>query len=487
MTVIMKRILTFAAIALMAVSCTKDYYFGDFMGPSSGAECPEGDKFEAFMDNQFIDVKDQPQSTFSVDADGAAFAIMRNYINNGWTVPVNAVRIEEYLNYFTFDYAEPEAGRKLAINAEVGGCPWAPDHRLVRLGLKGKSLTESEMPQANYVFLVDVSGSMSSKGKLPLLKSGLIALLDELQPEDRVSIVTYSGKVQKVLESTAVKEKETIKKAISALVAQGSTNGGDAIKMAYEEALSNYIKGGNNRVILGTDGDFNVGITSTDALLELVESYCDKGIYLTALGFGIGNLNDAMMEKVSNSGNGTYFFIDSEDEMTKVFANEKSKFVAAVNDCKIQLTFDEKSVKSYRLIGYENRVMSNDDFDNDHKDAGEIGAGQTITALYEIIPEEGYENGKSVARFDVKYKNSLSEKSESLQMDVDGFVSDSQNLSFAAGVAAYGMLLRKSDFKGGATFDMARELVESALEFDPYGYRKMLLECIGKASDIYSE
>lgn len=482
----MKKIMTFGTIMLMAVSCSKgfaDYYPG--MLPMDEGLTESGDKFEEIAENQFIHVKDQPVSTFSVDADGASYAIMKNYLNNGWKVPANSVRIEEYLNYFTFDYAEPESGKKLAINAEVGACPWAPEHKLMRLGLKGKSLAESEMPQANYVFLVDVSGSMSSENKLPLLKKSLITLLDQLNSDDRISIITYSGKVQKCLESTPVSEKKAIKKAIESLSANGSTNGGEAIKMAYEEALSNYIKGGNNRVILGTDGDFNVGVTSTDALLEMVESYCDKGIYLTALGFGQGNLNDAMMEKVSNHGNGTYFFIDSVDEMTKVFVNEKSKFVAAVNDCKIQLEFDGKSVKSYRLIGYENRVMSNEDFEDDKKDAGEIGAGQTITALYEIIPENDYAEGDKVATFNIKYKNALGEKSETLQMNVAGYSTNSENLNFAAGVAAYGMLLRGSNFKGGATFTMAQELVESSLTFDPHGYRKMLLEYIGKASELY--
>ncbi|MCQ2141517.1 MAG: VWA domain-containing protein [Bacteroidales bacterium] len=476
----MKKATIMGLMALALTSCSKD--FSDaFMAPSiSGIESAEssGDKFDDFKENQFINTKDQPASTFSVDADGASFAVVRNYLNNGWAPSKGAVRIEEFLNYFPFDYAEPQSGRKLAINAEVGECPWDDSHKLVRLGLKGKSLSASERPLANYVFLVDVSGSMSSQNKLPLLKSGLISMLPELSPNDRISIVTYSGKVSKVLESTPVKEAGTIKKAIEKLTANGSTNGGEAIKMAYEEALSNYIPGGNNRIILGTDGDFNVGVTSTDELLEMVQNYCDKGIYLTALGFGMGNLNDSMMEKVSNEGNGCYFFIDSEDEMIKVFVQEKDKFISVVNDCKVQVTFDEKKVKSYRLIGYENRVMSSEDFENDKKDAGEIGAGQTITALYEIVPEDGYSGGDAVAKFDVKYKNVLGQNSESLSMTVEGLAEKSENLSFAAGVAAYGMVLRDSKFKGSASLEMSKQLVESALSFDPFGYRKNFLKQI---------
>ena len=318
-----------AAALILAASCTADKNFGGYW-PGSGAvdsgyigeqETPSGDQYETFGDNPFIETADNNVSTFSVDADGASYANMRRFILQDHLLPGrDAVRIEEFLNYFTFDYPEPEDGQHVAIDAEVSDCPWNDAHKLIRLGIKGKSLSADEMPRANYIFLIDVSGSMNSSDKIELLKKSLKTLTDYLNPEDRVSIITYSGKVTKLLESTLAKDAETIKKAISKLVASGSTNGGDAMKMAYEEALANYIEGGDNRIIMGTDGDFNVGVTG-EALIEMVEDYAAKGIYLTVCGFGRGNLNDSFMETVSNRGNGTYEYIDSEEEVVKVFVN----------------------------------------------------------------------------------------------------------------------------------------------------------------------
>lgn len=484
----MKRILLLSTITIIAASCAKDaswfgpydakYSVNDVAGEMVPPEEQGGDQFEDFTDNPFISAAEEPVSTFSVDADGASYAIVRKYLNSGFKIPASAVRIEEFLNYFTFDYANPSGDESVAINAEVGDCPWAEGHKLMRLGIKGKEFGAGEMPKSNYVFLVDVSGSMNSKDKIELLKSGLIELVDHLDPEDRISIITYSGEVQKLLESTLVKDSNTIKKAIKKLVASGSTNGGHAIEMAYEEALDNYIEGGNNRVILGTDGDFNVGITNTDDLVELVESYAKKGIYLTACGFGSGNLNDAMMEKISNSGNGTYSYIDSEDELTKVFVNERTNLISVANDSKIQITFNAELVDSYRLIGYENRVLSNEDFENDAKDAGEIGAGQTITALYEIIPADKAAGEAKYADFAFRYKKALGEESRLLDLEVKESGSVSENFTFAAGVAEFGMILRKSPYKGGSTLDAAAELVSSSLAFDPFGYRAQLLKLI---------
>jgi Ca-activated chloride channel family protein len=346
------------------------------------------------------------------------------------------------------------------------------------------------MPEANFVFLIDVSGSMHSNDKLPLLKSGLKTLVDQLKPTDRISIVTYSGKVKRILESTLVSDASKIKSAISSLTASGSTAGGAAMKMAYEEALANYIDGGNNRVIMGTDGDFNVGVTSTDELVEMVQDYAEKGIYLTICGFGRGNLNDSMMESISNHGNGTYEYVATEDDMTKVFVNERSEFLAVANDTKIQITFDKDKIESYRLIGYENRVLNNEDFENDAKDAGEIGAGQTITALYEVVPlEKGSADEGVLAVFDVRYKKALGEESVALSLDVvptDASALSSE-FSFAAGVAAYGMLLRESPYKGEATYVMARELAEEGLEFDQYGYRADFVDVIKAAETIASK
>ena len=447
----------------------------------------EGDRFDELKENDFVRTTDQNVSTFSVDADGASYAYMRRCLRSGMFPSQYSVRIEEYLNYFTFNYPEPAGDHTVGINAEVGRCPWNEEHKLMRLGLKGRSMKASQMPDANFVFLIDISGSMSPDDKLPLLKKSLLVLVDKLRPTDRVSIVTYSGEVKLLLESTPVKDADKIRKAVSKLTASGSTAGGEAMKMAYEEALANFIEGGNNRVIMGTDGDFNVGVTSTEALMEMVQDFASKGVYLTICGFGSGNLNDSMLETVSNNGNGTYEYIDSEDEMTKVFVNERSKFYSVANDTKVQVTFDSTKVYSYRLIGYENRALSEDDFENDDKDAGEIGAGQTVTALYEIVPAEGFSEGGTLAVFDVRYKKALGEESIPLSMEVmyeDTLDEVPTELDFAAGVAAYGMILRDSKYKGTATYEMAFDLVGTGLGYDPYGYRLQLQTMIAAAQKM---
>lgn len=488
-----------AALSLMGCSTDDDIGGSDsnagyaYAYEADGGLAPQGGggQFDNFTDNPFVTVAEQPVSTFSVDADGASYAIVRNTLRRGHSVVPSMVRIEEFLNYFTFDYPSPTGDQTVAINGEVGECPWNTDHRLLRLGIKGKELTKSETPRANFVFLVDVSGSMSTEDKLPLLKTGLMNLVDHLNPDDRISIITYSGKVVKLLESTPVKESQTIKSAIHQLNASGYTNGGDALRMAYEEALACYDEKANNRVIMGTDGDFNVGVTSTDALVEMVESYASKGIYMTCLGFGMGNLNDAMMERISNKGNGNYYYIDSEEEMVKVFVTERERFVSVANDAKCQVTFNDQVVSQYRLIGYENRVMSAEDFDDDRKDAGEIGAGQTITALYELVLVDGADGqaaDKGLVTFDFRYKKTLQNASIPLTLplrvgDIRANNMLSDNFYFAAGVAAYGMLLRQSPHKGEATFDMARQLVNKGLSFDPYGYRKELKELMAIRSE----
>lgn len=490
-----------AAMCMLAVGCStsdgyenydaKDYYVeATYSGEQMPQPLASGDKFGEFADNPFVQTTLQPTSTFSVDADGASYAVMRNWINKEYKVNESSVRIEEFLNYFTFDYATPTDNHSVAINAEIGECPWNSQHRLLRLGLKGKELKQDEMPRANFVFLVDVSGSMASKDKLDLLKSGLKELVYQLNPDDRISLITYSGEVKKLLESTQVKNASTIMKAIGQLNADGYTNGGEALKMAYEEAMVNYDPKCNNRIILGTDGDFNFGITSTEALTEMVEGYAKKGIYMTCLGFGMGNLNDEMMESISNHGNGTYHYIDCENEMMKVFVHERERFVSVANDTKCQVTFDSTLVSQYRLIGYENRIMSNEDFTNDEKDAGEIGAGQTVTALYELVLKEDADieaiKGKKFATFDCRYKKSLDAESIPLQMslkveDIFNKYERSDNFYFAAGVAAYGMILRNSPYKGDATIDMATKLVKNHLGTDPHGYRTELLQLMEKS------
>ena len=444
---------------------------------------PSGDKFKEFSDNPFVSAHEQKTSTFSVDADGASYRIMRRYLGSGYKIDPQSVRIEEFLNYFTFDYPEPDDGNAVKINGEIGVCPWNQGNYLLRLGVKGQ--TVETLPLSNLVFLIDVSGSMYSSDKLPLFQKCLTTLAKNLNPEDRISIVTYSGDVRRLLESTPAKEVEKITSAIQQLKADGCTNGGFALKMAYEEALNNFIEGGNNRVILGTDGDFNLGVTSTDELLDIVKGYADKGIYLTACGFGTGNLNDTMMETVSNSGNGTYEYIDGEAQMLKVFLYERSKFYSVASDAKCQVTFNPEYVDSYRLIGYENRVMSNKDFTDDKKDAGEIGAGQTVTALYEVVPVKDvvFDGAEKIAVFDFRYKPSLGKESIPLSFTA-GYYSEkgvSENFKFAASVAAYGMLLRDSKYKGSATYGMVKNLVSESLDFDPQGYRAEFLELVSKA------
>lgn len=473
-----------SAVCTLAVcGCTKDFCI-DIYGladPVVGAQLPpEGGKFDEIVENHFVSTADQPVSTFSVDADGASYSFIKKCINQGLTFNKSTARIEEFINYFPFDYKDPAGGDAVALNAEIGDCPWTVGHKIMRLGMKGAPLASGQVSGSNYVFLIDVSGSMDSEDKLGLLKSGLKALVDMLDPNDRISIITYSGKVKKLLESTPVSKASKIKSAISSLTAGGSTAGGEAMKMAYEEARKNFINGGNNRVIMGTDGDFNVGVTDTDSLLEMVQDYAKSGIYLTVCGFGWGNLNDSMMETISNKGNGTYEFIADADDMVKIFVRETSKFHSVANDCKIQIKFNPEAVAKYRLIGYENRVMDNEDFENDEKDAAEIGAGQTITALYEIVPADGYAMGDICAEFDFRYKKSLDSPSLPLNLEVKETGSTGDSFEFACSVAAFGMIVRESQYKGTATTELVKKLAgEAAAKFDPYEYRKDFISLVG--------
>ena len=497
----MKKISIFIAVAALAagaMSCSKAEYcydgFYDMNGGiyanEDGQEQPQpGDSFNEIKENDFIATVTQPVSTFSVDADGATYAYMRRCIRENKSLPPkNSVRIEEYLNYFTFDYPDPTGSETLAINAELGECPWNAQHKLLRLGLKGKSLQDREIPDANYILLIDVSGSMNGSDRLDLVKKGLTTMINYMKPTDRIAIITYSGEVKKLLESTLVKDAASIKKAIKGLVASGCTAGGSAMKMAYEEATAHYVKGGNNRIIMCTDGDFNVGVSSTEELVEMVESYQDKGIYLSIMGFGYGNFQDSRMENLSNHGNGTYTYIDSEEEMMKVFVSERSHFWAVANDTKCQVRFNPEVVDQYRLIGYENRMMSQEEFEDSKKDAGEIGSGQTVTALYEVVLKDvdlvADADAPVLATFETRYKLSLKDaESRSLIRNVyypgdnpDGGPAPSENQRFAAGVTAYGLVLLQSEYKGSATVAMAYELVKGAQSFDPDGFRAQLLK-----------
>ncbi len=425
-----------AVMFLMAgCSMAKDgaYEVGSYAPGGDGSQY--GEKYEEYGENPFFDVADAPVSTFSVDCDGASYSNMRRWINLGQNPPKASIRVEEFINYFSFDYPEPTDGHNVSVDTETVPCPWNGEHELLRIGLKGKDIPLSQLPATNYVFLIDVSGSMASPDKLGILKTGFLALTDVLNETDRVAIVTYSGNVRVALPSTHGDERNKIREAIQSLSASGSTAGGAAIKMAYDIAVENFIPGGNNRIILGTDGDFNVGISSDDDLVELIQDNRDKGVYITVLGVGGGNLNDSMMEKVANNGNGTYEYIDNADQIEKVFVNERSKFYAVAKDCKIQVTFNPERVGKYRLIGYENRVMSNEDFEDDTKDAGDIGVGQTVTALYEIIPVDETVSAP-FASLEVRYKRPGEDESVVLEKTTSVAVttSASSETRFAAHV-----------------------------------------------------
>ena len=485
-------------LSLAVAACSKGYYYevspdamkGDASyykeAAAADQEQPQDPQFDNIVENPFVKVSEQPVSTFSIDADGASYAYMRRCIKTKYNIDPQSIRTEEFLNYFTFNYSDPTGDETLGINAEIGPCPWSASHKLLRLGLKGKSIPEDELPPANFIFLVDTSGSMSGTDRIDLLKSGLCNLVDNMRITDRVAIITYSGSVSMVLESTLVQDAPAIKKAIKGLVASGSTAGGQAMKMAYDEATEHYIKGGNNRIIMCTDGDFNVGVSSTQELTDMVESYLDKNIYLSIMGFGMGNYQDARMESLAGHGNGTYTYIDCEDEMMKVFVHERSNFFSVANDTKCQISFTD-AVDSYRLIGYEHRIMNNEDFEDDTKDAGEIGAGQTVTALYELIPAQGFEPSAQAATFDVRYKKALGEESRPLSINITVPAENLENtpeFSFAAGVTAYALTLRKSEYKGSASFDMAKELVKNGIGQapDPLKLRTQLIDLIEKAA-----
>ena len=343
---------------------------GDYSGGSSG----NGDTYTVVEENSFVDVSEAPVSTFSIDADGASYANIRRFIlKENQLPPKGAVRTEELVNYFDMDYPYQPSQHPISLNGEISSCPWAEGHKLIRIGLKGKPIPEDQLPASNFVFLIDVSGSMSSADKLELLKAGFNLFVDRMENDDRVAIVTYAGDAGLVLESTSGKDKQKIKAAINSLGSGGSTAGAEGIITAYKIAGENFIPKGNNRILLGTDGDFNVGISDRDELIKLIEEKRDNGIYLTVLGVGRGNLNDAALEQIADHGNGHYEYVDDLEQLRKVFIYEFSKFYTVAKDVKVQIEFNPELVQSYRLIGYENRILNEEDFEDDGKDAGEIG------------------------------------------------------------------------------------------------------------------
>ncbi len=457
--------------------------------------------YSTIQENRFLEVSKEPLSTFSIDVDAASYANMRRFITNGQKPPIDAVRIEEMVNYFDYDYAQPVGEHPFEVFTEIGECPWNSDHRLVHVGMQGKKVATEDLPPSNLVFLIDVSGSMRAYNKLPLLQSSFKLLADQLREEDRVAIVVYAGAAGTVLPSTSGANKQKIKAAINNLKAGGSTAGAAGINLAYQIAKENFVAGGNNRVILATDGDFNVGTSSDAELVRLIEEKRESDIFLTVMGFGTGNYKDNKMQQLANKGNGNHAYIDNISEARKVLVNEFGGTLFTIaKDVKLQLEFNPSKVKGYRLIGYENRMLKNEDFNDDKKDAGELGAGHTVTAIYEIIPvgvkssflgdvdKLKYQKSKKLSAaaktnelltIKLRYKKPDGDKSQLLERPIIDHNLDleqtSDNFRWSAAVAEFGMLLRNSEFKQEATYDKTIKLAEGAKGLDKNGYRAELI------------
>lgn len=465
--------------------------------------------YDHIIENNFLSAKQNPLSTFSIDVDNAAYSNVRRYINNGSTPPAGAVRIEEMINYFNYEYTPPSNDLPFAVYTEISSCPWNEEHRLVHIGLKGKEIKTDNLPASNFVFLVDVSGSMNQENKLPLVQSSLKMLTDNLREKDRVAIVVYAGAAGLVLPSTSGTEKQKIKEAISNLSAGGATAGAEGIKLAYKITKENFIKEGNNRVILATDGDFNVGVSSDDELVSLIENERNSGVYLTVLGYGMGNYKDNKMQQLADKGNGNHAYVDNINEARKVLVNEfGSTLFTIAKDVKLQLEFNPASVAAYRLIGYENRMLANEDFNDDKKDAGELGAGHTVTALYEVIPagvkdtftkkvdDLKYQSASSInsslsneiLTIKLRYKNPGDEASKMIATNVmdeqKKLENTSDNFRFSAAVAEFGLLLRNSAFKQNADYENVVALAKSALGKDAEGYRSEFISLVKKVSSF---
>ncbi|MEL6988706.1 MAG: VWA domain-containing protein, partial [Bacteroidota bacterium] len=453
----------------------------------SGYSGSQGEEYLEYEENGFINTIDEPVSTFSIDSDGASYANVRRFLNEDEMPPKDAVRSEELINYFEMDYPYPDGNEGLKVNAEVATCPWNITNQIIRIGVRGKDISDIELPPSNFVFLIDVSGSMGSPFKIELLKESFIEFVEFLPKHDRIAIVTYSGSSNVVLNSTLVSEKNKIIEAIAGLQTGGGTNGAEGIITAYEIADANFIAGGNNRLIVATDGDFNIGVSSIDGLQTLIEEKRETGVFLSVLGFGRGNLRDGLMEVVSNNGNGTYEYIDNKEQAFKVFIDEYKKFYAAAKDVKIQVRFNPNAVLSYRLIGYENRLLENRDFEDDKKDAGELGINQTITALYEIVPNL---NTITEPYGDIKYRYKDPEADFSVENRLDipnrlfSFNRSSDNMQFATAVAGFGMLLRESEYGSNIEYDDVLEWASNSRSYDPGGWRAEFLELVEKAKSL---
>jgi Ca-activated chloride channel family protein len=476
------------------------YLPGRFSGPF------HTEAYDHVDDNGLRRVANDPLSTFSIDVDTASYANVRRFLNQGTLPPAGAVRIEELINYFRFDYPQPSGDAPFSVTTELAECPWNPKHRLALIGIQGRSIDDKDLAPRNLVFLIDVSGSMTPPDKLPLVRSSMRMLVDVLAPHDRVAIVVYAGASGMVLPSTPGDQKEVIHRAIAQLESGGSTNGGAGIRLAYQVARRNFIRGGVNRVVLATDGDFNVGVTSQDELVRLIEEERASGIFLSVLGVGTGNLKDSTMEKLADKGNGNYAYLDSLHEARKVLVREAGATLTTIaKDVKIQVEFNPKTVAAYRLIGYENRVLRNEDFNDDKKDAGEIGAGHSVTALYEIVPAGAEIDAPSVdplryqqradptraantselATVKVRYKAPDGDTSRLITTVAQARPrAMSSNLGFASAVAEFGMLLTGSDHRSHASYKSAVSRARMYRGSDPEGYRGEFVRLVDLAAGL---
>ncbi len=480
---------------------------------TTALEAASRESYDHIAENPFKLVLNAPLSTFSIDVDTASYANVRRMLTQGTWPPAGAVRIEEMINYFNYDYPVPTGDHPFSVNVEVADCPWNAEHRLARIGLKGYEVVEVEdRPVANLVFLIDVSGSMNSYAKLPLVKQGLKMLVDELADDDRIAIVVYAGASGLVLPSTPCHDRIQIHAALNHLSSGGSTNGGAGIELAYRTAEDNFIEGGVNRVILATDGDFNVGTTDQSELIKLIERKAETGVFLSVLGFGMGDYQDSTLEKLADKGNGNYAYIDTLSEAEKVLVEQMGgTLVTIAKDVKIQVEFNPAQAVAYRLVGYENRILAAQDFNDDTKDAGEIGAGHTVTALYEIVPPgveidlpdidplkyqettdvgpaepaEPKEASSELMTVKLRYKEPDGDTSKLIEVPVtDGELSladASEDFVFAASVASFGMMLRGSEQRGDFTLAAVAEMAGTAIGEDPHGYRSEFLDLVDLA------
>ena len=453
------------------------------------------ESYSSFAENRFKDATSDPLSTFSLDVDVASYSNVRRMINQGKRPDRDAVRVEQFINYFSYDYPNPSGEHPMGVITETQPCPWNREHLLVRIGVKAKEVPSQNLPATNFVFLIDVSGSMFSPNRLPLVKSSLKLLTNNLREKDHVSIVVYAGAAGEVLPSTSGADKQKIFEALDALEAGGSTAGGAGIELAYKVAQKNFIHDGNNRIILCTDGDFNVGVSSEKGLENLIEEKRKSGVYLTVLGYGMGNYKDSKLQTLSQKGNGNHAYIDNIQEANRVLVQEfGSTMYAVAKDVKMQVEFNPAYVRAYRLVGYESRLLNKEDFNDDTKDAGELGAGHTVTAFYEVIPvgvksafggvdELKYQSSKPLQLLynnelmNVKLRYKPLDSPNSVMMHVPVMTTDknktpSVDFTFASAVAMFGQLLRDSDFKGTSTYDAVVALARKGFGDDKQGYRR---------------